>query len=273
MSSSNTIDFNYPTFNQLDQQKKSRLVAGLLLILVLVLHTTVAFYLLNAPKKEHNKLPVTIEVVMLPSPKPIVQQVAKEPPPAPPVKKTPIKPKSVVKPPEPVKKPVVVKKPAPLPAPKPKPEPKEIKEVIPVPKFEPVPTRVSAPPLVAPAPARASAASSSASSKVGAASKTTGHGRDDSKTVVSGVVPLVRVPPRYPTRAASRQIEGWVKVEFTIQTDGSVANAVVVGSEPEAIFDDAALTAISKWKFKEKIVNGVAVPQRAVQQLQFKLKQ
>ena len=84
---------------------------------------------------------------------------------------------------------------------------------------------------------------------------------------------MVRVPPKYPARAASRQIEGWVKVEFTIQTDGSVDNAVVVGSEPEAIFDDAALTAISKWKFKEKIVNGVAVPQRAVQQLQFKLKQ
>jgi len=84
-------------------------------------------------------------------------------------------------------------------------------------------------------------------------------------------VPLFRVPPKYPPRAASRQIEGWVKVEFTIQTDGSVDDAVVVGSEPENIFDDAALTAISKWKFKEKIVNGVAVPQRAVQRLQFKL--
>ena len=68
-----------------------------------------------------------------------------------------------------------------------------------------------------------------------------------------------------------RHIEGWVKVEFTIQTDGSVDNAVVVSSEPENIFDDAALTAISKWKFKEKMVNGVAVPQRAVQRLQFKL--
>jgi protein TonB len=98
-----------------------------------------------------------------------------------------------------------------------------------------------------------------------------GHGRDDSKTVVSGVVPLFRVPPKYPARAASRHIEGWVKVEFTIQTDGSVDNAVVVGSEPEDIFNDAALTAISKWKFKEKMVNGVAVPQRAVQRLQFKL--
>jgi protein TonB len=197
---------------------------------------------------------------MLPKPEPILKQVAKEPPPAPPpVKKERLKRKPVVKPPEPIKKPVVVKKPAPAP----KPQPTELKEVIPVPKFEP------APPVVAPAPA----AAPSASSNSRATANITGHGRDSSKTVVSGVVPLLRVPPKYPARAASRHIEGWVKVEFTIQTDGSVDNAVVVGSEPENIFDDAALSAIGKWKFKEKIVNGVAVSQHAVQKLQFKLKQ
>jgi protein TonB len=88
---------------------------------------------------------------------------------------------------------------------------------------------------------------------------------------VSSVVPLFRVPPKYPPYAASQHIEGWVKVEFTVQTDGSVDDAVVVSSEPDDIFDDAALTAINKWEFKEKIVNGVAVTQRAVQKLQFKL--
>ena len=268
MSSSNTIYFNYSTFNPLEQQKKSRLVAGLLLTVVVVLHMTLASYLLNVSKTEHKKPPVVMEVVMLPKPEPIVKQVAKEPPPAQPVKKEPIKPKPVVKPPKPIKKPVVVKKPAPTP----KPQPTEIKEVIPVPKFEPVPAFIPAPPVVSPAPAAAPSASSN-SRATAKTTDTTGHGRDGSKTVVSGVVPLVRVPPKYPARAASRHIEGWVKVEFTIQTDGSVDNAVVVGSEPENIFDDAALTAISKWKFKEKIVNGVAVPQRAVQRLQFKLEQ
>ena len=206
---------------------------------------------------------------MLPAPKPMLKQAAKEPPPAPPpAKKEPIKPKAVVKPPQPIKKPVVVKKPAPVP----KPQPTEIKDIIPVPKFEPTPPAPSAkpaPPVVAPAPAAAPSANSRATAKT--TPVTTGHERDDSKTVVSGVVPLLRVPPKYPARAASRHIEGWVKVEFTIQTDGSVDNAVVVGSEPEDIFNDAALTAISQWKFKEKMVNGVAVPQRAVQRLQFKL--
>ena len=231
-----------------------------MLTVVVALHLALALYLLNAPKTEHNKPLVVMEVVMLQKPEPIVQQEAKEPPPAPtPVKKQAIKPKPVVKPPKPIKKPVVVKKTTP------KPQPTEIKEVIPVPKYEPAPTFSHAPPVVAQAPAP------SASSNSRAPAKTSGHGRDDSKSVISGVVPLVRVPPKYPARAASRHIEGWVKVEFTVQTDGSVDNAVVVSSEPEGIFDDAALKAIGKWKFKEKIVNGVAVPQRAVQKLQFKL--
>jgi len=258
MSSSNTIYFDYSSFNPLEQQKKSRLVAGLLLTVVVLLHMALALYLLNVPKTEHKKPPVVMEVAMLPTPEPIVKQVVKEPPPAPPpVKKKSIKPKHVVKPPEPIKKPASA----------PKPQPTEIKEVIPVPKFEPVPTFIPAPPVITPAPAAVPSALSNSRSTA----KTTGHRRDDSKTVVSGVVPLVRVPPKYPARAANRNIEGWVKVEFTIQTDGSVDDAVVVGSEPENIFDDAALTAIGKWKFKEKIVNGVAVPQRAVQRLQFKL--
>ncbi len=266
MSSSNTLDFNFSTFNPLEQRKNSRLVAGLLLVVVLLLHMTLALYLLNVPITDHKKPPTVMEVVMLLKPEPIVKQEVKEPARTPPpAKKKAIKPNPVVKPPQSIKKPVMVKKSAPAP----KPQPAEIKEVIPVPKFEPVPAFIPTPPVIVPAHTDASSTSSNSS----VTAKTTGHGRDGGKTVVSGVVPLVRVPPKYPARAANRHIEGWVKVEFTIQTDGSVDNAVVIGSEPEDIFDDAALTAIAKWKFKEKIVNGVAVPQRAVQKLQFKLEQ
>lgn len=92
-----------------------------------------------------------------------------------------------------------------------------------------------------------------------------------SSGVSTGVIPLERFPPKYPMRAAKRHIEGWVKIEFTITKDGAVTDAVVVEAEPAEIFDDAALQAISKWKFKGKIVDGVAVTQRAVQTLQFKL--
>lgn len=260
--SSSSIGLNYPAFIQSEQQKKSRLFAGLLLTVVVLLHTMLIFYFLHAPKTELKDTPVVVELMMLPAPGSMQKQAAKEPPPAP-QKKEPIKPKPVVKPPKPVKKQVVVKKTAPAPKP---PQPEEIKEAVPAPEFEP------APPVAAPVPAAALPAASN--SRVTATpEKTAKQVQDQSKTIVSGVVPLLRVPPKYPARAASRQIEGWVKVEFTIQTDGTVDDAVVVASEPETIFDDAALTAISKWKFKEKIVNGVAVPQRALQKLQFKLEQ
>lgn len=257
MTTSNTFNYNYSTFNPVAQQKKSRRVAGILLtVFVAGLHAALAWYLLNAPATEPKKPLVIMEVAML-KPEPVLKQAPKEPAPAPPaVKKEPIKPKAVVKPPKPVNKPVVVKKPAPVV----KPQPTEIQEAIPQPAFVPTPMPASAP-----------AAASSTASTTATTAKTTGHGSGDSGAVVSGVVALLRVPPKYPARAASRHIEGWVTVEFTVQTDGSVDDAVVVGAEPEDIFDDAALTAISKWKFKEKIVNGIAVTQRAVQKLQFKL--
>lgn len=104
-----------------------------------------------------------------------------------------------------------------------------------------------------------------------------GNAQDDadkgaaSGGVSAGVVPLERVPPKYPRGAANRHIEGWVKVEFTITTDGDVEDAVVIEAQPADVFDNAALQAISRWKFKGKMVNGVGVTQRAVQTLQFKL--
>jgi len=89
--------------------------------------------------------------------------------------------------------------------------------------------------------------------------------------ISTGVIALSRVPPKYPQRAANRHIEGWVKIEFTITTTGTVINPVVVDAQPAGTFDDAALKAIRQWTFKQKIVDGVAVTQRAMQTLQFKL--
>jgi len=130
---------------------------------------------------------------------------------------------------------------------------------------------VKAEPLSVPVSQEAPATSQGAES-IAKSTESTNHEHDaDKKSVISGIMPLVKVNPIYPTRAVSHGIEGWVRIEFTIQADGSVADAVVVQAMPEAIFDDAALTAITQWQFKPKMINGVAVQQRAGQQLQFKL--
>lgn len=92
-------------------------------------------------------------------------------------------------------------------------------------------------------------------------------------TINTNIIPLVRIPPTYPIRAARRRIEGWVKIEFTISTDGTVQDAVVTSAQPSSIFNNAALKAIKRWKFKPRIVDGVAFKQRAIQTLEFKLSQ
>ena len=89
--------------------------------------------------------------------------------------------------------------------------------------------------------------------------------------ISTNVIPLVRIPPRYPMRASSRRIEGWVKVEFTITETGTVKDAIVKAAQPEKIFDKAALRAIVKWKFKPKVIDGEAFEQRASQVIEFRL--
>lgn len=85
-------------------------------------------------------------------------------------------------------------------------------------------------------------------------------------------LPIVRVEPVYPSRAAQRGIEGWVIVEFTVTTNGSVRDPVIVQAEPSTIFNRAAERAVLKWKFKPRVVDGQPVEVPGVQtQLTFQL--
>jgi protein TonB len=87
----------------------------------------------------------------------------------------------------------------------------------------------------------------------------------------SGAVLVDKVSPKYPRRAYERQIEGWVKVEFTVTAQGTVSNPAVVAAEPSDTFDEAALDAVARFRFKPKMVDGVATSQRANQTIQFRI--
>lgn len=80
-------------------------------------------------------------------------------------------------------------------------------------------------------------------------------------------VPLVRINPTYPPRAAQNGTEGWVRVQFDITTTGAVTNVVAVESEPGAVFDAAAVEAVSRWRYNPSIVNGTAVERVGMQTL------
>lgn len=85
------------------------------------------------------------------------------------------------------------------------------------------------------------------------------------------VVPLVRIPPKYPRVAARRGIEGVVTVTFIITKEGTVRDPEVVDAKPANVFNDEALAAILRWKFKPKLVDGQPVERQATQEIEFKL--
>ena len=102
-----------------------------------------------------------------------------------------------------------------------------------------------------------------------------GFGNDMKQTLTrptGDASPIVRINPKYPTSAARDGIEGWVQLSFNISHTGEVIDATVVNSEPKRIFDREALRAIKRWKYRPKVIEGVAQLQTGqTVQLDFKL--
>ena len=85
------------------------------------------------------------------------------------------------------------------------------------------------------------------------------------------IIPVVVIRPMYPRDAALAGIEGWVRVEFTITEIGTVKDPKILDADPPRVFNREAIRAILKWKFKPRVVDGVAVERRATQIIDFSL--
>lgn len=83
--------------------------------------------------------------------------------------------------------------------------------------------------------------------------------------------PLSTPDPIFPSRAKRRKIQGWVNIEYTINIDGSVSNAVVLAAEPEGVFERSALKAVARWKYKPQLLGGKPTARRVVQTIEFRL--
>lgn len=81
------------------------------------------------------------------------------------------------------------------------------------------------------------------------------------------MLPLVNVTPEYPTRAASRGIQGWCQVRFTVDGNGNVVEDTieVVDAEPPGIFDRSSIRAAARFKFQPRVKDGVGVAVPGVQ--------
>ena len=78
-------------------------------------------------------------------------------------------------------------------------------------------------------------------------------------------LPIVKVAPIYPRRAQARGIQGYVIVEFIVTKNGSVRDAVVIEAKPADVFDRAAIDVALKFKYKPRVVDGVAMEVAGVQ--------
>ena len=65
--------------------------------------------------------------------------------------------------------------------------------------------------------------------------------------------------------------EGYVRCEVLIGPDGSVLDVKVLEAAPGRLFVRNALRAVRRWKFKPRIVDGVAVERWATTSIVFQL--
>ena len=86
-----------------------------------------------------------------------------------------------------------------------------------------------------------------------------------------GLIPLVRISPRYPRKALLEGREGYVIVELLVDESGNVLSAKIREASPSTVFNAAAIQAVLKWKFKPRVSGGVAIKQRGLTTIEFTL--
>lgn len=85
------------------------------------------------------------------------------------------------------------------------------------------------------------------------------------------VIPLVRMPAQYPSKAKRRNIEGFVKARLEVNALGTVDSVEIIDSKPKGVFERSAIRALYKYKFKPQIVNGKPQAQTVTQTLDYVL--
>ena len=71
--------------------------------------------------------------------------------------------------------------------------------------------------------------------------------------------------PEYPRRAIRLGVEGSVRLEFDVDTDGSVLDPYVVNSSPAGVFDRSAIKAVRKFLYEPPVYNDTSVKVNNVQ--------
>jgi TonB family protein len=80
---------------------------------------------------------------------------------------------------------------------------------------------------------------------------------------------LKSVQPVYPSKAEGKKLEGWVDMEFTVSEAGKVKDVAVRAASPAGIFEDAAVKAVSQWRYQPVLRDAKPVPVRTQLRIRF----
>jgi TonB family protein len=90
--------------------------------------------------------------------------------------------------------------------------------------------------------------------------------------VDAGGLTLVKsVNPAYPSKATLSKKEGWVELDFTVSESGAVQDIAVHAGSPAGVFEEAAISALSQWRYKPILRDGAPKAQRARIRIRFVL--
>lgn len=78
-------------------------------------------------------------------------------------------------------------------------------------------------------------------------------------------------PPRYPSAARRRNLQGTVHVEVCLDERGQQLKLTLIRSSGVQSLDQAALEAVTQWRFRPEIIAGRAVPSRVEIPIEFAL--
>ena len=69
----------------------------------------------------------------------------------------------------------------------------------------------------------------------------------------------------YPPEARANGVEGFVVVRYDVDAGGEVTNLRVVRAQPQGVFEQSALQAVSRWRFQPPSRNGEPVAVKGLQ--------
>ena len=152
---------------------------------------------------------------------------------------------------------------------------------VPAPPSDPQPVAESVPraePAAAasePAPVVAAAGTGTTQPQAGAG---TGNaaGRDGSPVPAGSLdgplQAIARTQPGYPPAARRQNVEGWIRVQYVVDEQGSVGPVKVLAAEPEGFFEQSVLGTVRAWRFRPGTVNGEIVQALVEQTISFRLR-